>query len=623
MKMWIIFLCLSYGWMQTSSNAGVTPTLSSAPVTPTEDESIQLVDWLMKYGYLPPSDPSTGQLQAWTAVTNAVRAMQRFAGLKDTGVADEDTVALMNSPRCSLPDQEEPSTSLANQRGRNMKRRRRMAISMWTRRNINWRLHSYPSSSHLSREMVRSLVFYALRVWSEPTPLEFHEVSGPEAADLQVDFLHGYHGDGYPFDGAGGAVGHAFFPSDPARAGGVHLDAEEQWAFRQPASEGTDLFTVLVHEFGHALGLPHSSSRHSVMRPYYQGPAGDPLHYRLGPQDQEQITQLYGKRKQLPATDAPQLSPEPQIHHRSHHHHHRHHQSSFIDRCNTSFDAVARIRGETFFFKGLTMWRVNGAGLVSGRGASVGRLWGGLPPDLPYLHAVLERQSDHAIIFISGSQFWLFRDLSLQEGYPQPLSSLRMGVNLDVADDEGEEEKAAAAAAVRQGLVWDPEEGPVWGNIGGTEEVKHEDTWTQLLREGVSGIITDNDGSVSLFKGDSYWKFMFPGSSPENGYPRSSADDWLDCPDSSSSSAGVGDLSLSLSRPEGRQELRERWKNVGGKEEEAEIRMRGHGRDSHQNKQDRDSHTWTQCTCQNGAQGYRTVSFTAALLLGTWTLLAV
>ena len=59
-------------------------------------------------------------------------------------------------------------------------------------------------------------------------------MGGPEAADLQVDFLHGYHGDGFPFDGAGGAVGHAFFPSDPARAGGVHLDAEEQWAFRQP-----------------------------------------------------------------------------------------------------------------------------------------------------------------------------------------------------------------------------------------------------------------------------------------------------------------------------------------------------------------------------------------------------
>lgn len=60
------------------------------------------------------------------------------------------------------------------------------------------------------------------------------QVGSPETADLQIDFLHGYHGDGYPFDGAGGAVGHAFFPSDPTRAGGVHLDAEEEWTFRQP-----------------------------------------------------------------------------------------------------------------------------------------------------------------------------------------------------------------------------------------------------------------------------------------------------------------------------------------------------------------------------------------------------
>lgn len=42
-------------------------------------------DWLTKYGYLPRPDPSTGQLQAWTAVTHALKAMQRFAGLSDTG----------------------------------------------------------------------------------------------------------------------------------------------------------------------------------------------------------------------------------------------------------------------------------------------------------------------------------------------------------------------------------------------------------------------------------------------------------------------------------------------------------------------------------------------------------
>lgn len=51
---------------------------------------------------------------------------------------------------------------------------------------------------------------------------------------------------------------------------------------------------------------------------------------------------------------------------------------------------------------GLTMWRVSAAGLVSPRGTSVRRLWRGLPPDLPRIQAVLERESDHAIIFISG-----------------------------------------------------------------------------------------------------------------------------------------------------------------------------------------------------------------------------
>lgn len=127
----------------------------------------------------------------------------------------------MKSPRCSLPDQDQASLSASSPESGNTRRRRR-AAAMWTRRNINWRfdlhtqynssvkkkktfndaddvthahshglklnlisavtsvsmarLRSYPSSSRLSREMIRSLVFYALRVWSEPTPLDFHEV---------------------------------------------------------------------------------------------------------------------------------------------------------------------------------------------------------------------------------------------------------------------------------------------------------------------------------------------------------------------------------------------------------------------------------------------------------------
>uniref|UniRef100_H3CJ23 Matrix metallopeptidase 17b n=1 Tax=Tetraodon nigroviridis TaxID=99883 RepID=H3CJ23_TETNG len=467
---------------------------------------------LLKYGYLPPSDKSTGQLQAWTTSFMYVIDLELFFGLC---CLDEDTITLMKTPRCSLPDQDNLLQPPSKQWRVNIKRKKR-AISTWTNRNINWRLRSYPSSSHLSREMIRSLVFYALRVWAEPSSLRFHEVATSEAADLQVDFLHGYHGDSYPFDGAGGAVGHAFFPSDPAWAGGIHLDAEEEWVFRQPVSEGTDLFTVLVHEVGHALGLTHSSSRHSVMRPYYLGPAGDPLHYSLGAEDLEHITQLYGKRKQLLVTDVPHLAWKPSLQHR------HHHQCTLIDRCNTSFDTVARIRGETFFFKGLTMWRVNGGGLVSAHGTSVRRLWRGLPPDLPHLDAVLERQSNHAIIFISGSQFWLFKGLSLQEGYPQPLSALRFapGFFNDRANFLPERKYKIKAQHLCKLKHFGTQitVGPQWEHLAKMPNA--------ALKEFL--------GSVYLFKNDTYWKFAFPGSTLQDGYPRSSAVDWLDCSDSSS-----------------------------------------------------------------------------------------
>ena len=57
-------------------------------------------------------------------------------------------------------------------------------------------------------------------------------------------------------------------------------------------STGINLFIVAAHEFGHSLGLAHSSVPNSLMAPFYQGYVKD---YQLHPDDVAAIQQIYGK----------------------------------------------------------------------------------------------------------------------------------------------------------------------------------------------------------------------------------------------------------------------------------------------------------------------------------------
>ena len=125
----------------------------------------------------------------------------------------------------------------------------------------------------VSRDMIRRELTYALNVWARHTRLTFTETYDDELADIQVVFfitcLHDlhvlhqvffftkYHGDGYPFDGAGSVLAHAFFPG-AGRGGDMHFDEDELWSERREISKhATSLFAVAVHEFGHSLGLSH------------------------------------------------------------------------------------------------------------------------------------------------------------------------------------------------------------------------------------------------------------------------------------------------------------------------------------------------------------------------------
>ncbi|KAL6046548.1 hypothetical protein STEG23_018208 [Scotinomys teguina] len=392
----------------------------AAPAPRAEDLSLG-VEWLSRFGYLPPADPATGQLQTQEELSKAITAMQLFGGLETTGILDEATLALMKTPRCSLPDL--PPGAQAR------RRRQTPPPTKWSKRNLSWRVRTFPRDSPLGRDTVRALMYYALKVWSDITPLNFHEVAG-NSADIQIDFSKADHNDGYPFDGPGGTVAHAFFPGDHHTAGDTHFDDDEAWTFRSSDANGMDLFAVAVHEFGHAIGLSHVAAPSSIMQPYYQGPVGDPLRYGLPYEDRVRVWQLYGVRESVsptaqldtPEPEEPPLLPEPPNNRSS-----TPPQKDVPHRCTAHFDAVAQIRGEAFFFKGKYFWRLTrDRHLVSLQPAQMHRFWRGLPLHLDSVDAVYERTSDHKIVFFKGDRYWVFKDNNVEEGYPRPVSDFSL-----------------------------------------------------------------------------------------------------------------------------------------------------------------------------------------------------
>ena len=142
--------------------SAAAPVPDSAPTV----DTYSAVKYLAQFGYLPTPDPRKALLLTEDGVSKALKRLQKFGGIDETGILDDDTIELIKTPRCGIKDnlEEEQSQDLEireigddeneivekEERGPYFpikKRKKRFALqgSRWKTRFLTYKVGKYPT----------------------------------------------------------------------------------------------------------------------------------------------------------------------------------------------------------------------------------------------------------------------------------------------------------------------------------------------------------------------------------------------------------------------------------------------------------------------------------------------
>ncbi|XP_073861247.1 matrix metalloproteinase-24 isoform X2 [Macaca fascicularis] len=433
-------------------------------------------NWLKSYGYLLPYDSRASALHSGKALQSAVSTMQQFYGIPVTGVLDQTTIEWMKKPRCGVPDHPHLSRRRRN-------KRYALTGQKWRQKHITYSIHNYtPKVGELD---TRKAIRQAFDVWQKVTPLTFEEVpyheikSDRKEADIMIFFASGFHGDSSPFDGEGGFLAHAYFPG-PGIGGDTHFDSDEPWTLgnanhdgppAEPLEPTRPLPTLPVRRI-------HSPSERKHER--QPRPPRPPL----------------GDRPSTPGT-------KPNI-------------------CDGNFNTVALFRGEMFVFKDRWFWRLRNNRVQEGYPMQIEQFWKGLPARID---AAYER-ADGRFVFFKGDKYWVFKEVTVEPGYPHSLGELGSCLPREGIDTALRWEPVGKTYFFKGERYWRYSEERRATDPGYPKPIT---VWKGIPQAPQGAFISKEGYYTYFYKGRDYWKFDNQKLSVEPGYPRNILRDWMGC----------------------------------------------------------------------------------------------